>query len=333
MPARGVDAMADADRVHMVHLYERDADLCRETARYIRDGVEAGDAAIVIATEEHRRACAAELALLGLDVEDALHRGRILVFDAASLLSGLVHDELIDGAAFRAKIGRIVREKTADRRPVRVFGEMVSLLWQEGHVMAALELEDLWNELSRTVPFSLLCAYGADSVSGDDHVADLARVCGVHSSVLAGPTRRDGDGRMSPGAVVTARFSADINAPRAARHLVVSAMRQWGFRAELLDDAALVVTELAANAVVHARSAFSVALRIENEALRISVEDSLPIDRERLLVRSGRGIGLVACLSRRWGMHASDEGKVIWAELACVERGGRTGSRESPGGS
>jgi anti-sigma regulatory factor (Ser/Thr protein kinase) len=316
MPASGVHATADVDRVHMVHLYERDADLCGEAARYIADAVEAGDIAIVIATEHHRQACSGELAQLGIDVEDALRRGRILAFDAATLLASFVTDGRIDATAFRGAIGSILQELVDAGHHVRVFGEMVSLLWEAGHVMAAVQLEELWNELSSIVPFSLLCAYGADSVSGAEHADARERMCRLHSSVLAGPTGRDAEGRMLPGASVSARFPADIGAPRAARHLVVNAMRQWGFRAELLDDAALVVTELAANAVVHAKSPFSVALRTESHVVRISVEDSLPIDQESLVVRPGRGIGLVASLSRSWGMQVRPEGKVIWAELS-----------------
>ena len=85
---------------------------------------------------------------------------------------------------------------------------------------------------------------------------------------------------MLPGASMSARFPADVQAPKAARHLVVRALSQWGFGAQLCDDAALVVTELAANAVVHAGSSFSVGLRTEHDVVRISVEDSLPIDRD-----------------------------------------------------
>ena len=300
----------------MVHLYERESDLCGEAARSIAAALGAGELAIVIATEDHRRACATQLAMLGMDGEEAPRRGRILAFDAATLLATFVTDGRIDAAAFTEGVGSIVREQVETGHRVHVVGEMVSLLWSAGHVMAAVELEELWNELHATAPFSLLCAYGADSISGSRQAEALERLCAAHTSVLSGPTRRDEGGCMLPGADISARFPADVHAPRAARHLVSDAMRQWGYRAQLVDDAALVVTELAANAVVHAKSAFSLSLRTESHGIRLSVRDSLPIDRERLVVRSGRGIGLVACLSQNWGMHASDVGKVIWAELA-----------------
>jgi anti-sigma regulatory factor (Ser/Thr protein kinase) len=144
----------------------------------------------------------------------------------------------------------------------------------------------------------------------------LAQIRGLHSHVLEGPTSRDREDRTVPGAQVSAQFPADVAAPRAARHFVVDAMRQWGFSRELLDDAALVATELAANAVVHAASPFSVVVRVDDTEVRIAVADNQPVDRNRLVVRPGRGLGLVAGLSRQWGAEISSEGKVVWAELA-----------------
>ena len=91
-------------------------------------------------------------------------------------------------------------------------------------------------------------------------------------------------------------------------------MRKWGLDAPLVDDAALVVTELAANAVVHAASAFTVLVRAEDEGLDLAVEDSEPLDRVKPDCAPGARFGLVEGVSRRWGIDVSGDGKVIWAE-------------------
>jgi anti-sigma regulatory factor (Ser/Thr protein kinase) len=96
---------------------------------------------------------------------------------------------------------------------------------------------------------------------------------------------------------------------------VIDAMRGWGFSHDALDGAALVATELAANAVLHAYSAFSVALLARNAVVRISVHDTVPLDPTRLVVRPGRGLGLVAALSCGWGVDVTSDGKTIWAEI------------------
>ncbi|MDP9275804.1 MAG: MEDS domain-containing protein [Chloroflexota bacterium] len=69
---------------------------------------------------------------------------------------------------------------------MRVFGEMVALLWAEGDRNGALVLEELWNDLTRRLSFPLLCAYPASFFSTDAesvvHVADISSLHGPRSA-------------------------------------------------------------------------------------------------------------------------------------------------------
>jgi anti-sigma regulatory factor (Ser/Thr protein kinase) len=312
----GAHPLGVAPSDHVVQIYRSDPDLFAEVGRVVSAALAAGEVALLIASRPHLEGFEGELRVLGVDVDAAQESGRIILCDAVSLMKEFVAAGQVDAAAFAAVVGPVVRRQLDAGYGVTIYGEIVALLWDSGHVMAAIELESMWNDLGRTMPFSLLCAYHADSVLGAEHTGALAQVCGLHSHVLEGPTRRDREDRILPGAQVSAQFPADVAAPRAARRFVVDAMRQWGFSSDLLDDAALVATELAANAVLHAASAFSVVVRAENTAVRIAVADNQPVDQARLVVRPGRGLGLVAGLSRQWGAEISSDGKVVWAELS-----------------
>jgi histidine kinase-like protein len=121
----------------------------------------------------------------------------------------------------------------------------------------------------------------------------------------------------------TARFRAGPDAPSAARRFVTSLLgcRPYDDRAPA-DDAQLVVSELATNAVVQAGSPFSVSVRYDGSAIRIAVHDwnpMLPLVRGggRTAV-SGRGLHLVSMLARDWGVETSPDGKTVWAELALL---------------
>jgi anti-sigma regulatory factor (Ser/Thr protein kinase) len=200
---------------------------------------------------------------------------------------------------------------------------MVSLLWDAGEVVAAIELESLWNDLGDEVPFSLYCAYRADSVFASGNTGALRQVCELHSSVLQAPVSPR-PVAMSPlaEAANSAHFQRSIDSPRAARHFVVEQMQSWGWcDPGLLDDAALVITELAANAVVHAQSEFTVILSTGRAGVRIAVHDNEAVDEARLIVRTGRGLGLVSRLSRSWGADRTDEGKLVWAILTPEDSG------------
>jgi two-component sensor histidine kinase len=93
-----------------------------------------------------------------------------------------------------------------------------------------------------------------------------------------------------------------------------------GHGGALIDDALIVITELAANAVVHACSPFSVSIRGEGSTVRILVRDRssvVPAIPEDSLTRpSGRGLRLISALASRWGVDPAPDGKAVWAELA-----------------
>jgi MEDS: MEthanogen/methylotroph, DcmR Sensory domain len=294
---------------HVVHFYERDSELLAAVTPYLAASVRAGEVAIVIATEAHRQAFEAGLSEQGIDLPKAEADGTLLSFDAAATLALFVVDGQVDRDAFHEVIGGIVREAAATGRPVRAYGEMVALLWEAGDVLAAIELETLWHELGGEVSFALFCAYRAASVSGSEREQALHRVCELHTAVL----------QPLPKLNVTAEFTAERNMPGRARRLVVAALEQGGHDEILVGDAALVLSELASNAVLHAGSAFSVAVRAQDGTLRIAVEDSAPLlsgpRNGGLIPRPAHGLSLVQALSSRWGVEGTPRGKVVWAEL------------------
>jgi anti-sigma regulatory factor (Ser/Thr protein kinase) len=297
-----------ADR-HVVQFYDDDVDLVARAGGYLREGAEIGAVGIVIATEAHRTAFEAHLRDAGVDVAAARDEGTLVLLDAAATLARFMHDGCVDRAAFFEVIGGVVAAAAATGRPVRAYGEMVALLWEAGDVLAAIDLETLWNELGSEVPFSLYCAYRNESVSGHEHAGALERVCHLHSAVVPVPL-----------AETTWRFAADRTAAGEARRLLTDALQRTGHDGELLHDACLVLTELAANAVVHSRLPFSVSIRSEDSTLHLLVHDRsqvVPVMRgDSATKTSGRGLRLVTTLASRWGVDVVPDGKVVWAEFA-----------------
>jgi hypothetical protein len=115
-------------------------------------------------------------------------------------------------------------------------------------------------------------------------------------------------------------------APRAARRFVTATLRRWGGRwadRTLIADAAIVAAELAANAIVHARSGFTIAVARLRDLVRISVRDAVRLPGGRagryLEAVPSHGLGVVAAVSARWGAEPTAGGKLIWADLAVPE--------------
>lgn len=88
---------------------------------------------------------------------------------------------------------------------------------------------------------------------------------------------------------------------------------------DVADALCLVVSELVTNAVLHARTEVVLTLELRPGVARVGVRDNSPAT---LAVRNyspeavtGRGLGVVAALSRTWGMVADGDGKLVWAEF------------------
>ena len=97
-------------------------------------------------------------------------------------------------------------------------------------------------------------------------------------------------------------------------------LTSWDVAAETVEDALLVVEELVANVVDHARTQFRLTVHLVGSVLRIAVRDCaerLPRVRpfDAYAIR-GRGLQLVATLARKWGCDHHESGKTVWAELA-----------------
>jgi anti-sigma regulatory factor (Ser/Thr protein kinase) len=291
---------------HVVQFYEHEDELTETVGRYFAEGLVAGEVGVVIATPAHRHAFEARLAASGIDVAAAIRSGSLLMLDAEATTSKLVIDNRPDRALFDTVIGDVMRKAAATERAVRAYGEIVALLWDAGHVTAAIELEGMWNELNEEVPFSLFCGYPLASVRGDDNADAFNEVCKLHSSIM-GHTASD----------AARTFEATLASPRAARAFVGETLAQWGYEG-VCHDAAIVVAELAANAVMHARSSFTVALSARGDDLRIAVRDAstcCPSIRDAGMGFSGRGLRLVEATAARWGTDMLVDGKVVWAEL------------------
>ena len=286
---------------HVVQFYGRDEELTERVTDYLLGALASGGVAIVIATPEHRHEFETRLAQAGVDLAAARDDGSYLARDAAQTLSELMAAGKLDGAAFDRVIGTVIAAAGAGGRPVRAFGEMVALLWDDGLVSAAVRLEAMWEELGGKHPFSLFCGYRTDAVTRD--MDAFAEVCRLHGEIVGG---RPGTARP---------FAFSREAPAEARHFAVATLNVWG-AGDLAGDVALVVTELAANAIVHARSAFTVILSVHDDVLRISVRNAVPLDGAGLRAAPLHGLAVVDALASRWGVESlGNAGKTVWVDL------------------
>lgn len=164
---------------HFVQFFDVDSDLADSVARFARATFQADATCLVTATSEHRKSIHRRLAAAGLAVDELIASYQFISLDAYRTLSGFMVNERLDRERFHNVMDLLIRQAGARGRPVRIFGEMVALLAARGQISAALQLEELWNELSREHDFTLFCAYLASDIEYDSSVRK--RIVSIHS--------------------------------------------------------------------------------------------------------------------------------------------------------
>ncbi|GAC1590177.1 MAG: hypothetical protein NVS3B21_07470 [Acidimicrobiales bacterium] len=115
----------------------------------------------------------------------------------------------------------------------------------------------------------------------------------------------------------TRRFDAQRSSVGAVRQFVRGALSDFG--TDAIEDAELLVSEVAANVVDHARTEYDVHVVTEGPWVRIEVADGSSIipavqdlahDAER-----GRGLRLIEHIATAWGVEERADGKAVWFEL------------------
>ncbi|NNN34146.1 ATP-binding protein [Streptomyces sp. S3(2020)] len=127
--------------------------------------------------------------------------------------------------------------------------------------------------------------------------------------------------------VFTQRLSATPRGARLARHLALNQLQEWGIPhgGDVSDTVAVIVAELAANAVTHGRVPgrdFELGLSLVSGSVRVEVTDTreeavIDVRRPRPLAEAGRGLVLVDALADRWEVvdRQPPPGKTVRAEV------------------
>jgi anti-sigma regulatory factor (Ser/Thr protein kinase) len=117
------------------------------------------------------------------------------------------------------------------------------------------------------------------------------------------------------------KLPARTDAARRARRFLTDFCRAAQLPPHLCQTAALLVSELVTNAVVHGRTSATVEVHRPADTLRVTVRDDNPAlpavgDAPDFTNEHGRGMLIVSKLARRWGVEPSGDGKAVWFELA-----------------
>ena len=171
-------------RDHLVQVYLDERALLDAVVLFATVGLGKAEAVVLVATAPHVEAIRQRLHCQGVEVEDVARWGQLVLLEAEALLARFMVDGMPAAERFEATIAEVIDGARGGGRyrKVRVFGEMVDILWKH-NLPAARRLEELWNEAIRAHGISLFCAYSLAG-DGDEERPFPADLRALHSHLI-----------------------------------------------------------------------------------------------------------------------------------------------------
>lgn len=305
-------AARQAPTDHRLLLYAERLGLVRAIGEFAAQALERGGAAVILAGKSSLLAAEQWVRLVASapDLE-----ARLVLADRDDVIARLAGSQ--DPASrFETLLDHARARLPSDAEPVYIYGDLVAALWERGDIRTAISIEEVVNRMAARTGQSILCAYPqalADS-------SDFSAIGACHTSVAPTPPVPEVPGGRKAGPEPAGRkmiFPAAVPACRAVRRFVHDAAESSGLEPCDVESAELVSSELAANAIRHAHSVFTVEVSPMGSGVRVAVADEGAARRQgdEFSVDVAHGLGIVSALCADWGIADTPAGKVVWADL------------------
>jgi DNA-binding NarL/FixJ family response regulator len=184
----GLERVAQGDSLashrHGLLFCSSDAVLVAAFSRFIAGALDRGSAVIVLVTDTHDRSLQRTLHASQVDIAHAIRQQRYVSVSITELLAKVMVNGRPDPTQFlnaaEDLLTEVVRRAGADTE-IAACGECSPTVWADGNVEAAIQLEQLWDDIAKSRQMDILCAYPL--AARDESVAAVRRLCAEHTAV------------------------------------------------------------------------------------------------------------------------------------------------------
>ena len=178
---------------HAVQFHANDSHFLDEVSQLVAATLRSGEQVVIVTNEATRTGVAQRLQARQIDLAMLAERGQYVAQDSALALSHVMHEGRPDKERVAEMIHGLDLLRLAvpngPRGRLTIVGDMSACLCRNGDFEAALELERIWNDLTRALPFFTVCSYPIDCFENSEALNLLSNVCAAHSAVTSGTSR------------------------------------------------------------------------------------------------------------------------------------------------
>jgi hypothetical protein len=175
---------------HIVQLSESQTASFSAAHAFVREGLIRGEAVVAIITPQVSHSIVEQLS-----ADEQLGSGRralnFQIMDADTMLFRILVNRMPDLDAFERNVGQALEAVRArGAQIIRIVGGMVDILWHDGRVNAAVQLEAYGKRLASRERVAVLCTFCLNPFDLDTYTAPLEEVAELHSDVLVAEDER-----------------------------------------------------------------------------------------------------------------------------------------------
>ena len=170
---------------HIAQFHQHPEALAQSAFEFIEGGLRRGNSVVVIATAAHAAHFDAHLTQSKFHRHALERSGQLRFVDTHELLAQFMVDGTPDRAQFLTVVRTMLDRARIYGRGTRVFADAAGLLWQDGKAQAAIQIEDLMNEVGRTLPFALYCGYVMNIQCEESYSGPIEDVGRTHNEIVA----------------------------------------------------------------------------------------------------------------------------------------------------
>jgi len=164
--------------------------LAESVALFAANGLERGEAVILVVPPQRAEDVLAHLTHQRLDPAAARESGHLVLLDPVAALAECSPAGVPDFELLKLRAVQTLERLPSNRcGNVRLYGEMVDLLWQVGRPDLAMELEAYWAGFTEAYRLCIFCGFTFDPLAESTYTTPFGEIGRLHASVL--PTKED----------------------------------------------------------------------------------------------------------------------------------------------
>jgi DNA-binding NarL/FixJ family response regulator len=174
---------------HAVQFHAGESHFLDEVSRLVHSTLRSGEQVVLVSNEATRMGVAGRLQALQMNLAVLAERKQYVATDSALALSRVMHEGRPDAERLAEMIHGLDLLRQAgphgSRGRLTICGDMSATLCRNGDFEAALELERIWDDLTRELPFLTVCSYPSDCLENAEALNLLSSVCAAHGAVAS----------------------------------------------------------------------------------------------------------------------------------------------------